>query len=112
MVTGRYHNTSSVTDMLQSLDWRTLEQRRVDQTLYAVQLRNRQVAVEEERYVHVHRGTGMRSHQYRRLGVDRYYIRLSEKIIQWNQLSSQTCMARSLDTFWTQVAKIEHSRLN
>ena len=29
-VTGRYHNTSSVTDMLHSLDWRTLGQRLVD----------------------------------------------------------------------------------
>ena len=26
----RYHNTSSVTDMLENLGWRTLEQRRVD----------------------------------------------------------------------------------
>ena len=32
-VTGRYHNTSSVSDMLRSLDWRSLEQRRVDSSL-------------------------------------------------------------------------------
>ena len=32
-VTGRYHNTSSVSDMLRSLDWRSLEQRRVDSRL-------------------------------------------------------------------------------
>ena len=29
-VTGRYHNTSSVSDMLRGLDWRSLEQRKVD----------------------------------------------------------------------------------
>ena len=30
LVTGRYHNTFSVSDMLRSLDWRSLEQGRVD----------------------------------------------------------------------------------
>ena len=32
-MTGRYHNISSVTDMLHSLNWRSLEQRRVDSRL-------------------------------------------------------------------------------
>ena len=32
-VTGRYHNTSSVTDMLSDLEWRDLAQRRVDSRL-------------------------------------------------------------------------------
>ena len=35
-VTGRYHNTSSVSDMLRSLDWRSLEQTSGFQTLHAL----------------------------------------------------------------------------
>ena len=72
-VTGRYHNTSNVTDRLQSLDWRTREQRRVDSRhcmLYKI--RNHLVAVEEEHYVQ--RGTGRRSHQYRQLTKPRSFI--------------------------------------
>ena len=63
-VTGHCHNTSSVTDMLQRLDWRTLEQRRVDSRLCMLyKIRNHLIAIEEEHYVQ--RGTGRCSHQYR-----------------------------------------------
>ena len=45
-VTGRYYNTSSVTDMLHSLDWRTLEQRHVDSKLCMLyKIRNNLVAI-------------------------------------------------------------------
>ena len=71
-VTGRYHNTSSVTDMLHRLDWRTLEQSRVDLRpcmLYKVQ--NNLVAIEEDKYLQ--RGTRRRPHQYRRIRENRNY---------------------------------------
>ncbi|MCG7878229.1 MAG: reverse transcriptase family protein [Candidatus Thiodiazotropha endolucinida] len=113
-VTGRYHNTSHVTDMLHSLDWRTLEQRRVDSRLCMLyKIRNRLVAIEEEDYLQ--RGTGRREHQYKQIRADKDYTRFSffpRTIIQWNKLPAHTCTADSLDTFKTQVAKIEHSRLN
>ena len=77
--------------MLQRLDWRTLEQRRVDSRLCMLyKIRNHLIAIEEEHYVQ--RGTGRCSHQYRQLRADRHYTRFST-IIQWNQLSSQTFMA-------------------
>ena len=58
-VTGRYHNTSSVSDMLRSLDWRSLEQRRVDSTLSMLfKIRHHLVAIHEESYLK--RGTGRR----------------------------------------------------
>ena len=69
-VTGRYHNTSSVYDMLRSLDWRSLEQRRVDSRLTILyKLRNHLVAIDENKYLQ--RGTGRRDHQYRQLRADK-----------------------------------------
>ena len=113
-VTGRYHNTSSVSDMLRNLDWRSLEQRRVDSRLYMLfKIRHHLVTINEES--HLKRGTGRREHQYRHLRADKDYTRFSffsRTVIQWNQLPSHICLVQSLDTFKTQVAKIEHSRLN
>ena len=77
-----------------SLNWITLEQRRVDFGLCMLyKIRNHLIAAEEEHYVQ--RRTGRRSHQYRQLRAVRYYTRFfffPRTIIQWNQLSSQTCM--------------------
>ena len=51
-VTGRYHNISSVSDMLRSLDWQSLEQRRVDSRLSTLyKIRNHLVAIDEEPYL-------------------------------------------------------------
>ena len=64
--TGRCHNTSSVTYILYSLDWRTLEHRHVDSWY---QIRNNLVAIEEDKYLHI--DTGRRSHQYCQIRGDR-----------------------------------------
>ena len=75
-VTGRYHNTSSVSDMLCSLDWRSLEQRRVDSRLIILyKLRNPLVATDENFYLQ--RTTRRRRHQYRQLRADKDYTRFS-----------------------------------
>ena len=74
-------------------------------------IRNNLVATEEDKYLQ--RGTG-RSHQYRQIRADRGYTSFSffpRTIIKWNQLPSQTCSATSLETFKTNVAKVEHFRL-
>ena len=48
-VTGRYHNTSSVSDTLRSLDWQSLEQRRVFSRLSMLfKIRHHLVAIDEE----------------------------------------------------------------
>ena len=108
-VTGRYHNTSSVSDMLRGLDWRSLEQRRVDSRLTILyKIRNHLVAIDQNLYLQ--RGTGRRECQYRQLRTEKDYTRF-RTVIQWNQLPSQICLAESLDSFKTQVARIEHSRL-
>ena len=75
-VTGRYHNTSSVSDMLRGLDWRSLEQRRVDSRLTILyKIRNHLVAIDENLYLQ--RGTGRREYQYRQLRADKDYTRFS-----------------------------------
>ena len=62
-VTGRYHYTSSVSDMLRSLDWRSLEQRRGDSRLSMLfKIQHHLVAIDEESYLK--RGAGRREHQY------------------------------------------------
>ena len=102
-VTGRYHNTSSVSDMLRGLDWRSLEQRRVDSRLtIPYKIRNHLVAIDENLYLQ--RGTGRREYQYRQLRADKDYTRFSffpRTVIQWNQLPSQICLAELLDSFKT-----------
>ena len=113
-VTGRYHNTSSVFDMLRSLDWRSLEQRRADSRLTILyKIQNHLVAIDENSYLQ--RGTGRREYQYRQLRADKDYTRFyffPRTVIQWNQLPSQICLAESLDPFKTQVSKNQHSRFN
>ena len=93
-VTGRYHNISSVSDMLRGLDWRSLEQR-VDSWLTILyKIRNHLVAIDENLYLQ--RGTGRREYQYRQLRADKDYTRFSffpRTVIQWNQLPSQICLA-------------------
>ena len=113
-VTGRYHNISSVTDMLHSLDWRTLEQRLVDSRLCMLyKIRKNLLAIEEDKYFQ--RGTGRRFLQCRQIRADKDYSRFSffpQTIIQWNQFPNPTCSATSPETFKTNVWKVEHSRLN
>ena len=112
-VTNRYHNTSSVTDMLHDLEWRSLEQRRADSRLCMLyKIRNNLVAINEDDYLT--RGSGRRKHQYHQLRADKDYTRFSffpRTVVQWNQLPVDTCLAESLDSFKTQVLKTQHSRL-
>ena len=75
-VIGRYHNTSSVSDMPCGLDLRSLEQRRVDSRLTILyKIRNHLVAIDENLYLQ--RGTGRREYQYRQLRADKDYTRFS-----------------------------------
>ena len=62
--------------MLRSLDWRSLEQRRVDSRLSMLfKIRHHLLAIDEESYLK--RGTGRREHQYRQLRADKDYTRFS-----------------------------------
>ena len=51
-VTGRYRRTSSVADMLEGLDWRSLQQRRSDQRLTMLyKIVNEQVAIPRDDFL-------------------------------------------------------------
>ena len=70
--TGRYHNTSSVSDMLLSLDWRSPEQRRVYSRLTTLyKIRNYLVAMDENHCLQ--RCTGWRENQYPQLRAHKNY---------------------------------------
>ena len=65
-VTGRYRNTSSVSDMLRSPDWWSVEQRRVDSRLSMLfKIPHHLVAIDEQSCLK--RGTGRREHRRQRL---------------------------------------------
>ena len=110
---GMTLQAASVTEMLHSLEWRTLEQRRVDSRLCMIyKIRNCLLAVEEGDYLQ--RGTGRWQYQYRQIRADKDYTRFSffpHRVIQWSKLISHICTADSLESFQTEVSKIKHSRL-
>ena len=48
-VTGRYHDTSGISDMLRGIDWRSLEQRRADSRLTILyKIRNHLAAIKDK----------------------------------------------------------------
>ena len=104
-VCNRYHNTSSVTDMLHDLDWESLEHRRRKFRLcMAYKIINQLVAIPSCQYFqpaqprpsHNHPLTFIQQHastQYYRFS---FFIRV---VPEWNSLPATIAMAPSLDTF-------------
>jgi len=104
-VLGRYHNTSSVTDMLNHLQWPTLEARRRDARLCMMfKVVHNLVAIVPLQYLTpVVRRTRL-SHPYS-------FIQLQAKnedyrnsffprtVVQWNMLPPEVVLAPSLDAF-------------
>ena len=110
-VTGRYHNTSNVSDMLRGLDWRSLEQRRVDTRLTILyKIQNQLVAIDESLYLQ--RGTGRREYQYRQLRADKDYTHFSSSPGQsYSGPSFQVKSAWQSRFLQDSGARIEHLRL-
>ena len=88
----RYHNTSSVTDMLENLGWRTLEQRRVDvQLALLFKIYNGLIPVDATKYLSHPTQRSRHSHSYSfiPLSTSTSSHRLSfypRTITQWNSL--------------------------
>ena len=88
----RYHNTSSVTDMLENLGWRTLEQRRVDVRLALLfKIYNGLIPVDARKYLRHPTRRSRHSHSYSfiPLSTSTSSHRLSfypRTITQWNSL--------------------------
>ena len=107
-VTGRFHNTSHVSDMLQHLGWRDLNQRRVDSRLCMLyKIRQGLVDIPIGQFL-----------KFQRNGVNFQTIYARTKyyefsffpwtVTAWNELPSDTISAQNLDMFKQNNVNIHH----
>ena len=110
-VTNRHHNTSSVTSMIDHLQWDTLECRRNKaQVAMLFKIANNLVDIQEELYL-TRAPTRPRSandRQYQRISTSRLYRQKSffpRTITEWNNLPSSVVNAPDLVSFKQELAK-------
>ena len=114
----RYHNTSSVTDMLENLGWRTLEQRRVDALLALLfKIYNGLIPVDARKYLRHPTRRSRHSHGYNfiPLSTSTSSHRLSfypGTITQWNSLPQSFFENTNLTKFKQSVPSFNHSSVN
>ena len=104
-VLNRYHNTSSVTDMLQHLGWQTLQQRRQNAHLVNFyKMSHGLVVVSPSQYsTPINRAT-RHHHQYNYVQIPAkaqsyQYSFYPRTIVQWNALPLTVVQAGTLDSF-------------
>lgn len=103
--TNRYHNTSSVTDMLSSLNWESLESRRQKlQLALLFKIINELVAIDPEPYLTPAKTMPRSPHTRRFLpystSTDSYrYSFFPRSIPLWNSLPASVAEAPSLVSF-------------
>ena len=111
---GRYRNTSSVSDMLNELGWRSLEQRRADARLVMMyKLRNNMLAIDPSPYLKPAQGSIARVYPHRYITLDtntKIYARsfYPNTIRQWNCLPPHVALAPTLNAFKRQVCQLQH----
>ena len=108
-VTGRFHNTSSVSSMLNDLGWRDLCQRRVDSRLcMAFKVVHGLVAIPAGHFIKVQR-EGVHLQQI--YAKQNYYLYsfFPRTVSDWNQLPGDTLSAKSLAIFKDRVATFQHA---
>ena len=114
----RYHNTSSVTDMLENLGWRTLEQRRVDTRLaLLLKIYNGLIPVDARKYLRHPTRRSRHSHSYSFIPLSTstsshrllFYPRT---ITQWNSLPQSFFENTNLTKFKQSVPSLNHSSVN
>ena len=103
--TNRYHNTSSVSEMLDHLNWETLESRRTKAQLTMMfRIVNSLVDVPLEQYLTPasSRTRSAHSHKFRQISTTTSYYKNSffpRTIITWNSLSPAIAEAPDLVSF-------------
>ena len=113
-VLNDYNHTSSVTSMLDSLGWRSLQDRRSDARLCLFyKIVNGQVAIQMPSYIHhpirvsrlLHPLAFMQIHTR----VDYYkYSFFPLAIVQWNNLPADVAALPTFSTFRLAVSKLSH----
>jgi hypothetical protein len=107
---NRYHNTSSVSEMLEHLNWPSLQTRRSEARLCLMyKMVYGLVAVDIGQYVTPVARQTRHSHPHSfiqiRTRIEAYKMTFFPRtIVQWNLLPAQTVMAPSLDAFKSRLA--------
>ena len=104
-VTNRYHNTSSVTSMLEDLGWETLQSRRTKANLKMFyKIENKLVDIDMSDYVEKSHTSTRSNHskKYRHVAAKRSYFKGSffpRTVPVWNSLPAHVAEAPSLVSF-------------
>ena len=107
--TGRFDNTSSVTDMLTDLGWRDLSQRRVDSRLcMAYKIVHGLVAIPIEHYLKVQRDGIHFQPIYAKTNYYLYSF-FPRTISDWNNLPCDSLSAESVAIFKDRIATWSHA---
>ena len=109
--TCNFDRMASVSAMLETLSWRTLEQRRADSIFYKIV--NNMVAVPLSDYIKPNPRTSRRGHsmtfQQIHTGKDFYkYSFFPLAVAQWNTLAESAVSSPSLDIFKAEIGKLQH----
>ena len=113
---GNFDNRASVTEMLNKLGWRTLEQRRADARLCLFyKIIYGLVAVPLPNYVQYNNRISRYCHSmtFRQVSTSTDYYKHSFfplAIVQWNALPESLVCLQSLDAFKAAICKLQHSR--
>ena len=110
--TCNFGRTASVTDMIETLGWRTLEQRRADAFFKII---NNMVAVPLPDYIQPNPRISRRGHSrsFCQLQTTKDYYKCSFfplAIVQWNALPEEVVSSPNLDIFNAAVCKLQHSK--
>jgi hypothetical protein len=111
-VLSRFHNTSSVTDMLTQLHWRSLQQRRLDMRLCMwYKMVHGLVVLDPLQYTqrNLRNSRGPNPYRFLNLQTSKDTFRYSfvpRTVIAWNSLPASVATAPSLDAFKRRVANL------
>ena len=109
-VTSRHRNTSSVSSMLEGLEWRTLQDRRkITRLCMLFKINNASVAIKKEdrlvplkRHGRHHHSSSFHIPQSR---IDSHRMSFFPRTIrEWNELPNETVQAETLESFKTLVS--------
>ena len=111
-----FDTRASVSDMLETLGWRSLQQRRADARLCLFfKIVNNMVAVSLPDYIQPNLRTSRRGHSrsFCQLHTGKDYYKYSFfplAIVQWNALPEDVVSSPNLDIFKAAVGKLQHSK--
>jgi len=114
---NRHHNTSSVDRMLADLSWRSLAQRRTDSRLLMMfKITHSLVQVPQAQYLQPPPHTAVRRNHsltYSQIPARTNYLKYSffpATVMVWNKLPNHLVNAPNINSFKSQVARLEHPR--